>query len=109
MSSPSESTQKTSALAGICHDQLAAQQIYFQAKDSAAIEALPAADAAAVQRYGGAAADHWRSGQGLRQQLHRRTPEDGCRRQDVLSDECGGAGQPAGSEASGAGADSLPG
>jgi hypothetical protein len=38
---------------GMIHDQLAAQQIYFPAKDSAAIKALPAADAAAVQRYAG--------------------------------------------------------
>ena len=36
---------------GMIHDQLAAQQIYFPAKDSAAIKALPAADAAAVQGY----------------------------------------------------------
>jgi hypothetical protein len=38
---------------GMIHDQLAAQQIYFPAKDSAAIKALPAVDAAAVQRYAG--------------------------------------------------------
>jgi hypothetical protein len=38
---------------GMIHDQLAAQQIYFPAKDSAAIKALPAADAAAVQSYAG--------------------------------------------------------
>jgi hypothetical protein len=38
---------------GMIHDQLAAQQIYFPAKDSAAIKALPAADASAVQRYAG--------------------------------------------------------
>ena len=38
---------------GMIHDQLAAQQIYFPAKDSGAIKALPAADAAAVQRYAG--------------------------------------------------------
>jgi hypothetical protein len=38
---------------GMIHDQLAAQQIYFPAKDSAAIKALPAADAAAMQRYAG--------------------------------------------------------
>jgi hypothetical protein len=38
---------------GMIHDQLAAQQIYFPAKDSAAIKALPAADATAVQRYAG--------------------------------------------------------
>jgi hypothetical protein len=38
---------------GMIHDQLAAQQVYFPAKDSAAIKALPAPDAAAVQRYAG--------------------------------------------------------
>jgi hypothetical protein len=38
---------------GMIHDQLAAQQIYFPAKDSAGIKALPAADATAVQRYAG--------------------------------------------------------
>jgi hypothetical protein len=38
---------------GMIHDQLAAQQIYFPATGSAAIKALPAADAAAVQRYAG--------------------------------------------------------
>ncbi len=38
---------------GMIHDQLAAQQIYFPAKDSAAIKALPAADAAAVQSFAG--------------------------------------------------------
>jgi hypothetical protein len=38
---------------GMIQDQLAAQQIYFPAKDSAAIKALPAADAAAVSRYAG--------------------------------------------------------
>jgi hypothetical protein len=38
---------------GMIHDQLAAQQIYFPAKDSAALKALPASDAAEVQRYAG--------------------------------------------------------
>jgi hypothetical protein len=38
---------------GMIQDQLVAQQIYFPAKDSAALKALPAADAAAVQRYAG--------------------------------------------------------
>jgi hypothetical protein len=38
---------------GMIHDQLAAQQVYFPAKDSVAIKALPAADAAAMQRYAG--------------------------------------------------------
>jgi hypothetical protein len=38
---------------GMIHDQLAAQQVYFPAKDSAAIKALPAGDAAAMQRYAG--------------------------------------------------------
>ena len=38
---------------GMIHDQLAAQQIYFPAKDSAAIKALPAQDAAAMLPYAG--------------------------------------------------------
>ncbi|MGI8561953.1 MAG: hypothetical protein ACR2MZ_00085 [Candidatus Dormibacter sp.] len=38
---------------GMIHDQLAAQKIYFPAKDSPATTALPAADAAAMQRYAG--------------------------------------------------------
>jgi hypothetical protein len=38
---------------GMIHDQLAAQQVYFPAQDSAAIKALPPADAAAMQRYAG--------------------------------------------------------
>ncbi|MDQ6900549.1 MAG: hypothetical protein M3072_13765 [Candidatus Dormibacteraeota bacterium] len=38
---------------GMIHDQLAAQQIYFPAKDSPAMKALPAADAAAMQPYAG--------------------------------------------------------
>lgn len=38
---------------GMIHDQLAAQKIYFPAKDSAAIKALPAADAAAMNVYAG--------------------------------------------------------
>ena len=38
---------------GMIHDQLAAQKIYFPAKDSAAIKTLPASDAAAMQRYAG--------------------------------------------------------
>jgi hypothetical protein len=38
---------------GMIHDKLAAQKIDFPAKDSAAIKALPASDAAEVQRYAG--------------------------------------------------------
>jgi hypothetical protein len=38
---------------GMIHDQLAAQKIYFPAKDSAAIKALPESDAAEMQRYAG--------------------------------------------------------
>ena len=38
---------------GMIHDQLAAQKIYFPAKDSPAIKALPAADAAAMAQYAG--------------------------------------------------------
>ena len=38
---------------GMIHDQLAAQKIYFPAKDSAAIKALPAADASAMNVYAG--------------------------------------------------------
>jgi hypothetical protein len=38
---------------GMIHDQLAAQKIYFPAKDSAAIKALPASDAAEMRRYAG--------------------------------------------------------
>jgi hypothetical protein len=38
---------------GMVHDQLAAQQIYFPASGSAAIKALPAADAAAMEQYAG--------------------------------------------------------
>ncbi len=38
---------------GMVHDQLAAQQIYFPAAGSAAIKALPAADAAAMNQYAG--------------------------------------------------------
>jgi hypothetical protein len=38
---------------GMIHDQLAAQQIYFPAQGSAALKALPAQDAAAMQKYAG--------------------------------------------------------
>src|ERR1700730_16552366 len=38
---------------GMVHDQLAAQQITFPARDSAAIKALPAGDATAMQQYAG--------------------------------------------------------
>lgn len=38
---------------GTVHDQLAAQQIYFPAANSAAIKALPAADASAMSVYAG--------------------------------------------------------
>src|SRR5207244_5849649 len=38
---------------GMVHDQLAAQQIFFPAQGSAALKALPAQDAAAMQKYAG--------------------------------------------------------
>jgi len=38
---------------GMVHDQLAAQKITFPAQDSAAIKALPAADATAMKQYAG--------------------------------------------------------
>ena len=38
---------------GMVHDQLAAQQITFPARDSSAIKALPAGDATAMQQYAG--------------------------------------------------------
>jgi hypothetical protein len=38
---------------GMIHDQLAAQQIYFPAQGSASLKALPAQDAAAMQKYAG--------------------------------------------------------
>jgi hypothetical protein len=38
---------------GMIHDQLAAQQINFPAKDSPAIKALPSTDATAMQQYAG--------------------------------------------------------
>jgi hypothetical protein len=38
---------------GMIHDQLVAQKIYFPAKDSPAIKALPSQDASAMQQYAG--------------------------------------------------------
>jgi hypothetical protein len=43
----------SSFVTGMIHDQLAAQKISFPARDSAAIKALPAQDAAAMDRYAG--------------------------------------------------------
>jgi hypothetical protein len=42
-----------SFVTGMVHDQLAAQQIFFPAAGSAALKALPAADAAAMNQYAG--------------------------------------------------------
>src|ERR1700730_7389590 len=38
---------------GMIHDQLVAQQIYFPAQGSASLKAIPAQDAAAMQKYAG--------------------------------------------------------
>lgn len=43
----------SSFVSGMISDQLSAQKIYFPAADSAAVKALPAADAAAMQKYAG--------------------------------------------------------
>jgi hypothetical protein len=42
-----------SFVTGMVHDQLAAQQIFFPAAGSAALKALPASDAAAMNQYAG--------------------------------------------------------
>ncbi|MBJ7601557.1 MAG: hypothetical protein DLM67_01605 [Candidatus Nephthysia bennettiae] len=93
---------------GMIHDQLAAQQIYFPASGSASIKALPAADAAAVQAYAGQqvlTGDQAKVYANSFIGVHL----NAVRGQDVLSGERGCAGQPAGSQAGGPGADTLPG